>query len=54
MLTSSNPKKAVKIKKSKNNPNFNVSQYLYEALVVEITKIYGIKEITVLTIFFLK
>ncbi len=44
-------KKAGKIQKSKNNPNFNVSQYLYEALGVEVTKIYGIKEITALTIF---
>ena len=47
----SNPKEVVKIKKSKNNPNFNVSQYLYEALGIEVTKIYGIKEITALTIF---
>jgi len=44
-------KKASKIRKSKNNPNFNVSQYLYETLGVEVTKIYGIKEITALTIF---
>ena len=51
MSTLSNPKEVVKIKKSKNNPNFNVSQYLYEALSVEVTKIYGIKEITALTIF---
>jgi len=51
MSTLSNPKEVVKIKKSKNNPNFNVSQYLYEVLGVEVTKIYGIKEITALTIF---
>jgi len=51
MSTLSNSKEVVKIKKSKNNPNFNVSQYLYEALGVEVTKIYGIKEITALTIF---
>ena len=44
-------KKADKIQKSKNNPNFNVSQYLYDALGVEVTKIYGIKEITALTLF---
>jgi len=44
-------KKVDKINKSKNNPSFNVSQYLYEALGVEVTKIYGIKEITALTIF---
>ena len=48
---SSSNKKAGKIQKSKNNPNFNVSQYLYEALGVEVTKIYRIKEITALTIF---
>jgi len=48
---SSSNKKAGKLQKSKNNPNFNVSQYLYEALGVEVTKIYGIKEITALTIF---
>lgn len=48
---SSSNKKADKVQKSKNNPNFNVSQYLYEALGVEVTKIYGIKEITALTIF---
>ncbi len=40
-----------KVKKSKNNPKFNVSQYLYEVLGVEVTNIYGIKEITALTIF---
>ena len=51
MSTLSNPKEVVKIKKSKNNPNFNVSQYLYDALGIEVTKIYGIKEITALTIF---
>lgn len=44
-------KKADKIQKSKNNPNFNVSQYLYDTLGVEVTKIYGIKEITALTLF---
>ena len=43
--------KASKVQKSKNNPKFNVSQYLYDVLGVEITKIYGIKEITGLTIF---
>ena len=47
----SSSKKADKIQKSKNNPNFNVSQYLYDALGVEVTKIYGIKEITALTLF---
>ena len=47
----SSSKKVDKIQKSKNNPNFNVSQYLYDALGVEVTKIYGIKEITALTLF---
>ena len=52
MTRNSLSKKEVdKIQKSKNNPNFNVSQYLYKALGVEVTKIYGIKEITALTIF---
>jgi transposase len=51
MSKTGSSKKVDKIKKSKNNPNFNVSQYLYQALGVEITKIYGIKEITALTIF---
>lgn len=51
MSSTSSTKKADKIQKSKNNPNFNVSQYLYQALGVEVTKIYGIKEITALTIF---
>ena len=51
MSNTSSTKKVVKIQKSKNNPNFNVSQYLYQALGVEVTKIYGIKEITALTIF---
>ncbi len=51
MSTVSSSQKAVKVKKSKNNPNFNVSQYLYDALGVEVTKIYGIKEITALTLF---
>jgi len=48
---SSSEKKVDKVQKSKNNPNFNVSQYLYQSLGVEVTKIYGIKEITALTIF---
>jgi len=45
------PKTIDKVQKSKNNPNFNVSQYLYQALGVEVTKIYGIKETTALAIF---
>jgi transposase len=51
MSSVSSSKKVDKIQKSKNNPNFNVSQYLYDALGVEVTKIYGIKEITALTLF---
>ncbi|WP_347374008.1 transposase [Aequorivita sp. Q41] len=39
------------MQKSKNNPNFNVSQYLYQALGVQVTKIYGIKKTTALAIF---
>ena len=51
MSNTSYSKKVDKIQKSKNNPNFNVSQYLYDSLGIEVTKIYGIKEITALTIF---
>lgn len=37
--------------KSKTSPKFNVVQYLYNALGVEITKIYGFKEVSALTVF---
>ncbi|MEX2565307.1 MAG: IS110 family transposase [Cyclobacteriaceae bacterium] len=47
----STEKKADKVQRSKNNPSFDVSQYLYTALGVEVTRIYGIKETTALTIF---
>ncbi|MFN2430829.1 MAG: transposase, partial [Cryomorphaceae bacterium] len=52
-MTSGNTlkQKTDKVQKSKNNPNFDVSQYLYTALGVEVTKIYGIKETTALAIF---
>lgn len=51
MIEDFKPQKEVtKIRKSKNNPKFNVSQYLYYALGVEITKVYGLKEVTALTI----
>ena len=50
-INSVSDKKVTKIRKSKNNPKFNVSQYLYDALGVEVTKIYGLKEITALTVF---
>jgi transposase len=39
---SSLKKKAVTVKRSKNNPSFDVSQYLYSALGVKVTRIYGI------------
>jgi len=44
-------KKKDKVQKSKNNPDFDVTQYLHAALGVDVTQIYGIKEITALTIF---
>ena len=37
--------------KQKNNPNFNVSQHLYNALGVDVTQIYGMKSTTALTVF---
>ena len=37
--------------KQKNNPDFNVSQHLYNALGVDVTQIYGMKSITTLTVF---
>ena len=37
--------------KQKNNPDFNVSQHLYNALGVDVTQIYGMKSITALTVF---
>lgn len=51
MTSISSKKKVTKVKKSKNNPAFNVSQYLYDVLGSEVTKIYGIKETTALAIF---
>jgi len=45
MSTLTNPKEIVKIKKSKNNPNFNVSQYLYEALGIEVKKYMVLKKL---------
>jgi len=45
------PKKEIKSgTKQKNNPDFNVSQHLYNALGVDVTQIYGIKSITALTV----
>jgi len=46
------PKKKIKSGvKQKNNPNFNVSQHLYNALGVDVTQIYGMKSTTALTVF---
>jgi len=38
-------------KKQKNSPDFNANQHLYNALGVDVTKIYGINTTTALTIF---
>ncbi len=35
----------------KNQPRFNVSQHLYQALGVDVTRIYGFKQTTALTVF---
>ena len=48
--TSVSKKKVNKVIKQKNNPKFDVAQYLYQALGVEVTKIFGIKEVIALTI----
>ena len=37
--------------KQKNNPDFNVSQHLYNVLGVDVTQIYGMKSTTALTVF---
>jgi transposase len=37
--------------KTKNSPDFNVSQHLYNALGVDVTQIYGMKSITALAVF---
>jgi transposase len=44
------PKKVSAPRKNKNQPEFNVSQYLYNALGTDVTKIYGISATTGLTI----
>ena len=43
-------KKIKEGRKQKNKPDFNVEQHLYNALGVDVTKIYGIKSNTALTI----
>ena len=40
-----------KNRRQKNQPKFNVEQYLYNALGVDITQIYGLKSTTALTIY---
>jgi transposase len=46
------PKKEIKSgRKTKNSPDFNVSQHLFNALEVDVTQIYGMKSITALTVF---
>ena len=37
--------------KTRNSPNFNVSKHLYNSLGVDVTKIYGLKSTTALTVF---
>lgn len=37
--------------KTRNSPDFNASQHLYNALGVDVTKIYGLKSTTALTVF---
>ncbi|TAJ06833.1 IS110 family transposase [Marinilabiliaceae bacterium JC017] len=44
-------KKLPPVRKQKNQPNFNVAQYLYHILGVDVTEIYGLKATTALTIF---
>ncbi len=46
------PKKEIKSgTKTKNSPDFNVSQHLYNALGVDVTQIYGMKSISALAVF---
>jgi transposase len=39
------------IDQTKNQPTFNVAQYLYQALGTDVTQIYGLKAVSALTIF---
>ena len=51
MSKASKSKKEVKnVRKQKNQLKFKAAQYLYQTLGVEVTKIYGFKEITALTV----
>jgi len=52
MSDQSTPKKEIKAgRKQKNRPDFNAEQYLYDALGVDVTQIYGMKSSTALTVF---
>jgi transposase len=52
MSVDNTPVKEIKAgKKQKNNPDFNANQQLYNALGVDVTKIYGINSVTALAIF---
>lgn len=44
-------KKITQVQTRKNQPKFNVSQYLYEAIGVDVTQIYGLKQTTALAVF---
>lgn len=44
-------KNLAKTKKQKNSPEFDARKYLYECLGVDVTEIYGIKEVVALRIF---
>jgi transposase len=48
---SSTPREIKPRKARKNQPEFNVAQYLYESLGVDVTKIYGFKQTVALTVF---
>jgi len=52
MSTCSNSEKKVEktTRKQKNGLSFNASQYLYDAYGVDVTQIYGVKQITALTV----
>ena len=45
-----NNREVQKVKKQKNQLKFNAAQHIYQTLGVEVTKIYGFKEITALTV----
>jgi transposase len=52
MSADNTPHKDIKAtKKQRNNPDFNANQHLYNALGVDVTKIYGINSTTALVVF---